>query len=268
VLPAIAFCPTPPLLVPELAAGAAAELDPLRTACREAVRRLLAARPDEVVVIATGPVTSQFPPGTTGTLAGYGLPLTATLPQAPPDARPGRRPRRLRYGRGPVGAVAAAVPLGVTLGAWLLAGAGVACSAFSIGPEADPRSFGPALDLPERRRALLVLGDGSARRSTQAPGYVDPRAGSFDAAVATALGTADAAALAALDPTLGAELLAGGVPVWRVAAHAALAATQPPAHPVAGTAVPPAATGPYTGELLHDEAPYGVGYVVATWIAA
>ena len=40
VVPAIAFCPSPPLLVPVLAAGAAAELDPLRAACREAVRRL------------------------------------------------------------------------------------------------------------------------------------------------------------------------------------------------------------------------------------
>jgi hypothetical protein len=33
VLAAIAFCPSPPLLVPELAAGAAAELDGLCAAC-------------------------------------------------------------------------------------------------------------------------------------------------------------------------------------------------------------------------------------------
>ena len=55
VVSAVAFCPSPPLLVPELAAGAAGELDPLRAACREAVRRLLAAGPDQVVVIGTGP---------------------------------------------------------------------------------------------------------------------------------------------------------------------------------------------------------------------
>ena len=61
---AITFCPSPPLLVPELAAGAAAELDPLRAACREAVRRLLATRPDEVVVIGTGPGLARFPAGT------------------------------------------------------------------------------------------------------------------------------------------------------------------------------------------------------------
>ncbi|HEY6748905.1 MAG TPA: hypothetical protein VI357_24710 [Mycobacteriales bacterium] len=249
MLLAIAFCPSPPLLVPELAAGAAAELDPLRTACREAVRRLLAVAPDEVVVIATGPVSSQFPAGTTGSLAGYGVPVTATLPRA--AARPatdGTVPREAHYALGPVGAVAAAVPPGVTLGAWLLAGAGVPCSAFAVGPDADPADFGRALDLTDRRRALLVMGDGSARRTERAPGYVDPRAAAFDAAVAAALATADAPALAALDPALGADLLADGVPAWRVAAHAAAGAS-------------------YQAELLFDAAPYGVGYLVATWLA-
>lgn len=248
MLPAIAFCPSPPLLMPELAAGAAAELDPLRTACREAVRRLLATGPDEVVVIATGPMSSQFPAGTTGSLAGYGVPVTATLPR--PPARPasgGKVPRRLRYSTGPVGAVAAAVPLGVTLGAWLLTGADVPCSAFSVAPDADPAWFGAGLDRAGERRALLVMGDGSARRSERAPGYVDPRAAAFDATVAAALAAGDASALAALDPVLGADLLADGVPAWRVAAHAA--------------------TGPYDAELLHDAAPYGVGYLVATWLA-
>jgi hypothetical protein len=251
VLPAIAFCPSPPLLVPELAAGAAAELDPLRAACREAVRRLLAAGPDEVVVIATGPVSSQFPPGTTGSLAGYGVPVSAALPGVPSDARP----RYADYEQGPVAAVAAAVPLGVTLGAWLLTGADVPCSAVAVGPDADPAELGAGLGHAGRRRALLVIGDGSARLSEQAPGYVDPRAASFDAAVATALGTGDAAALAALDPALGADLLAAGVPAWRTAAHATLA------HAAAGSPGPS-----YAAQLLYDAAPYGVGYFVATWL--
>jgi hypothetical protein len=250
VLPAIAFCPSPPLLVPELAAGAAAELDPHRTACPEAVRRLLATGPDEVVVIATGPVSSQFPAGTTGHLDGYGVPVSATLPRRPAHpATGGKVSRRLRYSTGPVEAVAAAVPLGVTLGAWLLAGADVPCSAFSVAADTDPAWFGAALDQTGERRALLVMGDGSARRSERAPGYIDPRAAAFDAAVAAALGSGDAPALAALDPALGAELLADGVPAWRVAAHAALPGP------------------PYEAELLYDAAPYGVGYFVATWVA-
>lgn len=269
MLPAIAFCPSPPLLVPELAGGAAAELDPLRAACREAVRRLLAGGPDEVVVIATGPVSSQFPPGTTGSLAGYGVPVTATLPATAAAARPGRRPRRAHYLTGPVAAVAAAVPLGVTLGAWLLAGAGVPCSAIVVGPD------GPAADpdRSDRRRALLVMGDGSARRSEQAPGYVDPRAASFDATVAAALATADAPALAALDPSLGAGLLAAGVPAWQLAARATLTASgagagSAGAITAAGPAgAPGAAASPYSAQLLYDSAPYGVGYFVASWIA-
>jgi hypothetical protein len=256
VLCAIAFCPSPPLLVPELAAGAAAELDPLRAACRHAVRRLLASGPDEIIVIATAPETGQFPAGTTGTLAGYGVPVTAVLP----DGRPGRYADSGsvpdRHG-GPL-------PLGLTLGAWLLTGAQIPCSGFAVGPEVDP-AVGPevdpaelaaGLDRSDRRRGLLVMGDGSARRSEQAPGYVDPRAAAFDAAVAAALADGDPAALRSLDAGLGAELLASGVPAWRVAAHAATA-----------LAAPTAAAAPYEAEMLHDSAPYGVGYFVAIWTA-
>ena len=216
---AVAFCPSPPLLVPELAAGAAGELDPLRAACREAVRRLLAARPDEVVVIGTGPGGGRFPPGTTGTLAGYGLPVTAALPGAPP--RPGP------------------LPLPLTLGAWLLAGAGVPCAGVAVD--------GDAPGLPDAP-AYLVVGDGSARRSDRAPGYVDARAEPFDATVAAALAAGDAGALRDLDPALGADLLAAGVPAWRAVGHA-----------LAGRR--------YAADLLYDAAPYGVGYFVAFWAA-
>jgi hypothetical protein len=233
VLPAIAFCPSPPLLVPAVAAGAATELDPLRTACRDAVGRLLATGPDEVVVLATGPVTSRFPPGTTGSLAGYGVPLSAALPGADLSGVPARHGVRL--------------PLGLTLGAWLLTGTTVPALGIMVGPDADPAEIGAGLDGAGRRRALLVMGDGSARRTEAAPGYVDPRAVGFDESVAAALRTADGPALAALDPVLGTELLAAGVRAWRVAGHAA--------------------TGSYEGELLHESAPYGVAYVVAVWTA-
>jgi hypothetical protein len=226
VVTAIAFCPSPPLLVPELAAGAAAELDPLRAACREAVRRLLAARPDQVVVIATDSAGGRFPPGTTGTLAGYGVPVRATLPGGAPARPP-------------------SLPLGLTLGAWLLAGAGVRCSGVAVTPGGDPAAVAGALAGPGR--ALLVMGDGTAKRTTRAPGYVDPRAEPYDASVAAALAAGDAAALRGLDPVLGADLLAVGVPAWRVAGHAA--------------------TGPYDADLLHETAPYGVGYFVAFWTA-
>jgi hypothetical protein len=219
VVSAIAFCPSPPLLVPELAAGAAGELDPLRAACREAVGRLLAARPDEVVVIGTGSTGGRFPPGTTGTLAGYGVPLTAALPGAP--ARPGP------------------LPLPLTLGAWLLSGADVPCRGVAVD--------GDTPELPDAP-AYLVVGDGSARRSERAPGYVDVRAEPFDAGVAAALTAGDAAALRDLDPVLGADLLAAGVPAWRAVGRA-LAGRQ------------------FDADLRYDAAPYGVGYFVAFWAA-
>lgn len=227
MLAAIAFCPQPPLLVPLLAAGAARELDPLRLACRTALDRLVAARPDRVVVLGPGPATEGYGTGASGTLAGYGMPVVASL--------------------GGSGEPPWTLPPALTLGAWLLTGAGAAGSATAqaVGPDADPAAVAAGL-AGDDRLGLLVMGDGSARRSEQAPGYVDTRAGDFDAAVAAALGAGDAAALRELDPTLGVELLAAGVPVWRVAGHLAAGV-----HPVA--------------ELLHDSAPYGVGYLVATW---
>src|SRR5215203_5184052 len=47
---AAAVLPHPPLLVPELAGSAAAELDPLRAACREALATVVAAADLPVVV--------------------------------------------------------------------------------------------------------------------------------------------------------------------------------------------------------------------------
>jgi hypothetical protein len=75
---------------------------------------------------------------------------------------------------------------------------------------------------------------------------VDPRAVPFDDAVTAALRSGDPAALRAVDPGLGAALLAAGAPAWR-AAGALLAG------------------GHYRAELLYDGAPYGVGYFVAFW---
>jgi hypothetical protein len=269
VLAAIAFCPTPPLLVPEVAAGAAGELDELRAAARAAVGRMLAAGPAEVVVLGAGGRTERFAPGTAGSLARYGVPVVTALPDGRPPGpdRPGGVPVVAvlpdggppgpdRPGGVPVVAVlpdggpaepdrpGGPLPLALTVGAWLLAGAPVPAGGLAVDPADDPAAV--AARLPTGRYGLLVMGDGSARRSERAPGYVDPRAAGFDRAVAAALATGDAAALAALDPGLGAELLAAGVPAWRAAGRAA-----------AGRA--------WTAELLHDTAPYGVGYLVASW---
>jgi hypothetical protein len=91
------------------------------------------------------------------------------------------------------------------------------------------------------------MGDGSACRTLKAPGYLDERAEPYDAAVAAALGAADTAVLAGLDAELSAALKVSGRAPWQV---------------LAGAAEGTAGLG---GELLYDQAPYGVGYFVAAW---
>jgi hypothetical protein len=99
--------------------------------------------------------------------------------------------------------------------------------------------------------ALLAMGDGSACRGLKSPGYDDPRAAPYDDAVSTALADADAGALLGLDAVLSAELKAAGRAPWQVLAGAARAT---------GHA--------WQGEVTYDAAPYGVTYLVATWLPA
>ena len=100
--------------------------------------------------------------------------------------------------------------------------------------------------------ALLVLGDGSARRSEKAPGYLDERAEGFDAGIAAALASGDPARLAALDAALGGHLLAAGVDAWHRTA----------------VRLEGGGSGAFHAEVTYDDAPFGVGYFVATWLRA
>ncbi|KUJ68590.1 hypothetical protein ACZ90_17035 [Streptomyces albus subsp. albus] len=242
MLVAAAVCPCPPLLVPEVAAGAAPELDPLRTACSDAVAVLTAARPDRLVVI--GPVREQagqgrYPQGAPGSFRGFGVDLAVRLGGGEADG--GRE-----------------LPPSLAVAAWLLERAGWAAAPVEgLGvPESlaatDCARLGWELAAGGDRLALLVMGDGSACRTLKAPGYLDERAAAFDAAAARALGAADAAALAALDAALAGELQAAGRAPWQVLAGAAEGEGR-----AGGAAL--------AGSLLHDEAPYGVGYFVAAW---
>ncbi|MFF9478242.1 class III extradiol dioxygenase subunit B-like domain-containing protein [Streptomyces sp. NPDC014733] len=236
MLVAAALCPCPPLLVPEVAAGAAAELDPLRAACREAVDALAAARPDRLVVVGPtdGAGQGPYPQGATGSFRGFGVDREVALGTAPhPPGRP--------------------LPPALSVGAWLLAhatpvdapvaGLGVA---ETLAPE-DCLEAGREVAASAPRVALLVMGDGSACRTVKAPGYYDERAAEYDAALARALATADTDALAALTPEEATALKATGRAPWQILAGAARAGR------------------PLRGTLRHDEAPYGVGYFVASW---
>jgi hypothetical protein len=233
VLLAAAVCPYPPVIVPEVAAGAARELDALRACCDAAVRRLIELRPELVVAVGPGPEGSgvrEYDSKARGSLVPYGVDLAIG---------PSHTPRAL-------------LPLSLTVGAWLLQRSGWTGDRrfVAVGADLEPeacRAVGERLVTLADRVALLVLGDGSARRTEGGPGHLDARAAEYDAAIRGALELGDAGTLADLDPRLAADLLVGGRPAWQVLAGAA------------GDAQVEA-------RVLADEAPYGVGYFVATWI--
>ena len=228
MLVAAAVCPHPPLLVPEVAAGAAGELDGVRAACARALGLLAAAGPELVVAVGTAGERRTYPYDAAGSLAGFGA-----------DVR--------------VGDGAPVLPLSLTVGRWLADRAGLPVARWEAVPSDWPAQrcleLGAAVGAESARVALLVMGDASARRTEKAPGYVDERAVPFDAAVATALASADAAALATLDVALAADLMAAGRAAWQVLAGAARLGDGPGLE----------------ADLLADEAPYGVGYLVASW---
>ncbi|OEJ34055.1 hypothetical protein [Streptomyces subrutilus] len=234
MLVAAAVCPAPPLLVPEVAAGAAAELGDARTACSDAVAVLAASRPDLLVVVGAADQDhlGPYPQGARGSFRGFGVEADVHLGE-------GEEGPRL-------------LPPSLAVGAWLLRRArwGAApVEGLGVAQRLDAGrclETGRELAAREARVALLVMGDGSACRTLKAPGYLDERAAAFDAAAARALGAADAAALAALDAELAAELLAAGRAPWQVLAGAAEGAG-------------------LDGRLLYEDAPYGVGYFVAAW---
>ena len=196
-LVAAAVCPHPPLLVPEIAAGAAPELDPLRAACSAAVGSLASAAVDTLVVVGGDKKTLRRSGPYGGTFLPWGLDLSIGDPSADP------------------------LPLSLLMGAWL---APDATSFVSVATHASPEdcaALGRALAGTPENIALLVMGDSSARRGEKSPGYADDRAEDFDRGVAQALAAADTDALLGLDPELAAELWVAGRAPWQVLAGAA-----------------------------------------------
>jgi hypothetical protein len=232
VLVSAAVCPHPPLLVPDLAGSAVGELDDLRSACDAAIEAIRATEPELLVAVGAGEAIRRYAPGSAGSFAQYGVDLATSLP-------------------GPAVENDDRLPLSLAVASWLLGRAGWTDDVPGLvvgesSPAEECRRLGIQLAQETDRLALLVMGDGAVGRPSAAPAFVDPRADGFDTAVADALRTADPAALMALDPTLGTDLRAAGRAPWQVLAGAA------------GDAV-------FDAELLYDDAPYGVGYLVAVW---
>jgi hypothetical protein len=194
---AVAFVPSPPLLLAALGGGP----EFLRAACTQAISAL-----DGLDVVVLGAAPSD------GWVSGT---IDATPWGAPGVAAP------------------AALPLALAVGSTLL------------GERHHTRYGVAAGGLPELGDVgLLVVGDGSARRTEKAPGHLDERAASFDGRVAAALAAGSPALLGALDASLAGALLVGGMPVWQAVSQL---------------------SGSWQGVLHLADAPYGVGYFAASW---
>lgn len=201
------------MIIPEVASGAAGELASLRAACHAAVASLVDAGPDRILVIGAGENGPDRDESAGGSFAGYGVEVH-------------------------VGGAGAGLPLSLAVGAWLLDAAGWV----------GPRTYSTGMpDIGGSRVALLVMADGSAKRSTSAPGFLDERAEAYDGRIAAALAAGDTETLAALDVDLGHELWAAGAPALRTLGQM-----------TKGTDV--------DAHLRVDVAPFGVGYWVADWV--
>jgi hypothetical protein len=102
----------------------------------------------------------------------------------------------------------------------------------------------PELAAPPAAEALLVLGDGTARRGQAAPGFIDERSFPFDDLIADALEAGDADALSRLDQDLAAELLVTGRHTFAMLG---------------------AAMEPVEADLRWRDDPFGMSYFVASW---
>jgi hypothetical protein len=97
--------------------------------------------------------------------------------------------------------------------------------------------------------AVLLLGDGSARRGAKSPGHLDDRAFAFDDRVGRALAEGDASSLAGLDVEPARDLMLPGSATFRLLGE------------LAGRQV-----GPPRATLTYRAAPHGVSYFTATWL--
>ena len=147
--------------------------------------------------------------------------------------------------------------------AWLVERHPAEVSVLAGGPRADNVSRGVAASAGERvgrqllvdagfggqvvagAAGLLVVANGSARRSEKAPGHLDERSSAFDARIEQALRTGVPELLRDLDEIVGRELWAHDVTALRELGRLV--------------------DGPVTAVLDLADDPFGVQYWVARW---
>lgn len=228
MLSAIAIVPSAPVLVPELAGAAAAEVADLVAATLAAAAML----PERWVIIGTGPADEEFGPDATGTFAGFGVDVPVRL-----SPRDGDEP-------GPL-----ALPVCALLGGWVRGRAQPRASARVRVYRGDHgataalrrgRELRTELDRLPEPIGVLVVADGANTLTPAAPGGHDPGNAPAQEALNDALADGDVAALTRLPPQI----------LGRVAFQV-----------LAGLAEP----GPRSAKELYRGAPYGVGYFAGAW---
>jgi hypothetical protein len=241
MLVAAALVPHPPLLIPSVAAGAAHELDELRGACRKALDVLQQSRPDLLVVVGAGDGERGgiAHPGARGSMRPFGVDVDVTLPGIPTGLEPAS---------GEVGAL----PLSLTVAAWLLEQCGwsppLLARAISFATSSEQAAdLGSTVSRYAPRVALLAMGDGSAALSRKAPGYLVQGAGEWQQLVSTAFAQGDRETLLALSDIDAQRFVASGRPVWQLMAGGF-------------------GESPLKATVHADIAPYGVAYLVVTWL--
>ncbi|MBX7453313.1 hypothetical protein GR927_35490 [Mycolicibacterium sp. 3033] len=226
MLTAIAIVPSPPVMVPELAGAAAAEVADLRAAAMAAAGRL----PARWVAVGVSDVDAVIERDAVGTFAGYGVDVAIQLSD-PAVGAPEPLPLCALIAGWLRGLVA--TPAAVEVRTW-------AQDTSSSAAVAAGRDLRRELDATPEAVGVLLIADGANTLTAAAPGGHDPDSVPVQAALDDALAEGDCAVLVALP---------GGI-VGRVAFQV-----------LAGLAEP----GPRAAEQLHRGAPYGVGYVVGVW---
>ncbi|WP_055401690.1 MULTISPECIES: hypothetical protein [unclassified Mycobacterium] len=227
MLSGIAIVPSTPLLVPELAGAAAAEVTDLAAAVLAAAAFL----PARWAVVGTGERDQLWGPDTAGTFAGFGADVGVRLsPRAHPEPPAELPVCALLAGwvRGRVRPDATAeariYPAGLDAGTALARG----------------RDLRAEIDRAPEPIGVLVVADGANTLTPAAPGGYDPANADAQLALDDALATGDIAALTRLPRQI----------LGRVAFQV-----------LAGLAEP----GPRSAKELYRGAPYGVGYFAGAW---
>jgi hypothetical protein len=227
VLSGVAIIPSAPVLVPELAGAAAAEMADTLSAVLASAMLL----PERWCVVGTGRADHTVGPAATGSFAGFGVDIPVRLSPEATD-----RP-------------AVELPVCALVAAWVRGQVRPEASAHVRVYRAD-HAAGAALGHGRELRAeidrvpdpvgVLVVADGANTLTPAAPGGYHPENADAQLVLDDALAAGDVAALAALPEQI----------LGRVAFQVLAGLTEP---------------GPRSAKELHRAAPFGVGYFVGVW---